>query len=160
MVNPIWRPLGWMLRQGGRLAVDSVLRRGGQSAVDSALSVVPKTAQRSHVQVFSVHSPVTVYVRASHCRVTVCRHPDSKVVLETNLYRAFGVELTAEQDEAGVYVVARRKAVVGRITRIDLMLTVPADSHLAFHLTPGDIIFQDIDGMVELPVKQVFLTKT
>jgi hypothetical protein len=159
MVNLIRRPLGWMLRQGGRAAVDTALRRGRQSAVDTALSAVPTTSPRSHVQVFNVKSPVTVYVRASHCRITICRHADSRVVLEANLYRAFGVELTAEQDDAGVYIVAKRKAVVGRITRADFTLTVPAASHLAFHLTPGDVIFHDINGVIELPVQTVFPAK-
>jgi hypothetical protein len=136
--------------------VGLALRRGGQSAVDSALSAVPKTGQRSHVQVFNVKPPVTVYVRASHCRITICRQSEPKVILDANLYRAFGVELTAEQDDAGVYIVAKRKAVVGRVTRIDLALTVPADSHLALHLTPGDVIFQAVDGLLELPINEIF----
>jgi hypothetical protein len=150
------RPLGWLMRQAGRGVVGLALRRGGQSAVDSALSAVPKTGQRSHVQVFNVKPPVTVYVRASHCRITICRQSEPKVILDANLYRAFGVELTAEQDDAGVYIVAKRKAVVGRVTRIDLALTVPADSHLALHLTPGDVIFQAVDGLLELPINEIF----
>lgn len=160
MVRLVRRPFGWILRQGGRLAVAAVLQRGGRSAVDSALGAVPKTTPRSHTQFFNVKPPVTVYVRASHCRITVCRHLDSKVILEANLYRAFGVELATEQDDSGIYLVARRKAVVGRITRIDFTLTVPLDSHLAFHLTPGDVVFQDIDGLFELPASQIFLAKT
>lgn len=155
----VWRPVSWLTRQVGRWIVTLVLRRGGQSAVDSALSVVPKSTQRSHVQVFNVQPPITVYVRASHCRITVCHQLESKVVLEANLYRAFGVELTAEQDDAGVYIVAKRKAVVGRVTRIDLTLTVPADSHLALHLTPGDVIFEAVDGTLELPVNRIFPMK-
>jgi hypothetical protein len=153
------RPLNWLVRHSGRWIVGLALRRGGQTAVDSALSVVPKTAQRSHVQVFNVKPPVTVYVRASHCRITVCREPEPKVILDANLYRAFGVELTAEQDDAGVYIVAKRKAVVGRVTRIDLALTVPANSQLALHLTPGDVIFEGVDGMLELPMNEIFPTK-
>ncbi len=155
----VWRPVSWLVRQAGRRIVTLVLRRGGRSAVDSALSVVPKSTQRSHVQVFNVQPPITVYVRASHCRITVCHQLESKVVLEANLYRAFGVELTAEQDDAGVYIVAKRKAVVGRVTRIDLTLTVPADSHLALHLTPGDVIFEAVDGTLELPVNRIFPMK-
>jgi hypothetical protein len=81
------------------------------------------------------------------------------VILDANLYRAFGVELTAEQDDAGVYIVAKRKAVVGRVTRIDLALTVPANSQLALHLTPGDVIFEGVDGMLELPMNEIFPTK-
>jgi hypothetical protein len=150
------RPVSWLMRQAGRGIVGLALRRGGQSAVDSALSAVPKTGQRSHVQVFNVKPPVTVYVRASHCRITICRQPEPKVILDANLYRAFGVELTAEQDDAGVYIVAKRKAVVGRVTRIDLALTVPADSHLALHLTPGDVIFEAVDGLLEVPINEIF----
>ena len=153
------RPVSWLMRHSGRWIVGQALRRGGQSAVGSALSVVPKTGQRSHIQVFNVTPPVTVYVRASHCRITVCCQPEPKVVLDANLYRAFGVELTAEQDEVGVYIVAKRKAVVGRVTRIDLALTVPDNSHLALHLTPGDVIFEAVNGMLELPVNEIFPTK-
>ena len=108
---------------------------------------------------FNVKPPVTVYVRASHCRVTICRQSEPKVILDADLYRAFGVELTAEQDEVGVYIVAKRKAVVGRVTRIDLALTVPDNSHLALHLTPGDVIFEAVDGMLELPINEIFPTK-
>jgi hypothetical protein len=67
------------------------------------------------------------------------------------MIRAFGLELVAEQDEAGVYVVARQKAVVGKLSRADFTLTVPTDCHLVFHLTPGDIVFEQLNGMLELP---------
>jgi hypothetical protein len=143
-----------------RALVGSIWRVGGQTAVNSALGAaadaVPKSTQRSHRQIFNVSTPTTVYIRGSHCTVTVQRHTQSKVILDANLHRAFGVELVAEQDDAGIYIVARRKAVVGKITRADLILTVPPNSHLAFHLTPGEVTFANVDGMVELPVKQVF----
>jgi hypothetical protein len=155
------RVTGWLLRRSGRAAVNTALKVGGRSAVDSALGAaaeaVPRTSQRSQVQIFNVTLPVTVYVRASHCRVFVRCERSSKVVLEANLYRAFGVELAAEQDAAGVYIVARRKPVIGTISRTDLTLTVPPESYLAFHLTPGEIVFQNIDGMIKLPAAQVFV---
>jgi hypothetical protein len=160
MVSAMRRLTGWVLRQGGRAAVDTALRMGGRSAVDSALGaaaeVVPKTSQRSHLQVFNVTSPVTVYVRASHCRVIVRSEKAAKVILEANLYRAFGVEMVAEQDAAGVYIVIRRKPVVGTISRATLTLTVPPEAFLALHLTPGEIVFENIDGMIKLPAGQVF----
>ncbi len=155
----IRRILSWMARRGGREALQSALWFGGRSAVDSALgAAVPRPSQRTFTQVFNVTPPVTVYVRASHCRVTLRRASAHKVILEANLYRAFGVELAAEQDEAGVYIVARRKAVVGKVTRTDFTLTVPNDSHLAFHLTPGDVVLEDVDGLLELPVNGIFPT--
>ena len=156
----IRRLMGWTLRHSGRVAVDAALRFGGRSAVDTALGAaaeaVPVTSPRSLTQVFNVTPPITVYVRASHCRVTVRRASAAKVTLEANLYRSFGVGLAAEQDSAGVYIVAKRKPVVGTVSRADFTITVPPDCHLAFHLTPGDVMFEDIDGMLDLPAAQIF----
>jgi hypothetical protein len=138
-----------------RWLFNSVLRLSGRTAVDTALGAaveaVPKLSQQSFIQVFNVTLPVTVYVRASHCRVTIRREATRQVTLQADMYRAFGVELVAEQDDAGVYIVARRKPVVGRVSRADFTITVPPDSHLVFHLTPGDVVLHSIDGLLELP---------
>jgi hypothetical protein len=151
----IRRLFNWMLRLGGRSAMGAALRLGSRSAIDTALSaavdVVPKAGQQSYTQVFNVQPPITVYIRGSHCRVTVRRAPDPKVILQANTYRAFGLELAAEQDHAGVYIVAKRKPVVGQISRADFTVTVPPESHLTLNLTPGDVVLQDIDGMLEFP---------
>ncbi len=138
----------------------AVLRSGQRSVLDAALGVatnaLPGTAERIHTQVFNVTSPVTVYLRASHCRVTVRRAAAAKIILEANLQRALGIEFAAEQDQAGIYIIARRKPVVGTVARAEFTLTIPADTHLAFHLTPGDIVFENVDGIAELPSKLVF----
>lgn len=142
-------------RRIARWAVNTALRLGARSAVDTALSTavsaVPKSTQQTHTQVFNVKSPVTIYVRGGNCRVAVRREVTAKVTVQSSMYRAFGLELVAEQDEAGVYIVARRKPVVGKLSRTDFTIIVPMESHLVFHLTPGDIVLQDIDGMMELP---------
>jgi hypothetical protein len=154
------RVTGWLFRQGGRAVMGIALRRGGQQAIntalESAVDAVPNSVQRSHTQIFNVKPPVTVYVRASHCRVFVRCAAAPKVVLEANLYRAFGVELATEQDDAGVYVVARRKPVVGTVSRTEFTITVPPESHLAFHLTPGDVIFENVEGTLQLSTNQIF----
>lgn len=156
----IRRIIGWTINQSSRFLLGTVWRLGGQTALDSAVGAaveaVPKSTQRSHRQIFNIHPGITVYVRGSHCTITVQHHAEPKVILDANLYRAFGVELVAEQDEAGVYIIAKRKAVLGNITRADLTLTVPADCQLAFHLTPGEVTFKTIDGVVKLPAKHIF----
>jgi hypothetical protein len=154
------RVVSWAFRQSRDAAIDAALRFGRRSAVDTALGVaaeaVPVTSPRSLTQVFNVKPPITVYVRASHCRVTVRRAAAPRVTLEANLYRAFGVDLAAEQDDAGVYIVAKRKPVMGTVSRTDFTITVPSECHLAFRLTPGDVVFEDINGIMELPANQVF----
>ncbi len=149
------RLLSAMLFFASRRAINTILRQGGRSAVDStlgaAIDAVPLVGQQSYTQVFKVTPPLTVYVRASHCRVTVRRTTEPKVTLETSTARTFGLELAAEQDEAGIYIIARRKNIVGQIARVEFGLTVPQDCFLAFNLTPGDVLLQDVDGLLDLP---------
>jgi hypothetical protein len=146
--------LRWLLRVGGRRMMNAAVRMGGRTAVDTALDaasgVMPHTAQ-SYTQVFKVDRPVTVYVRGSHCRVTVRRAVAPQVTLEASMVRAFGLEFATEQDDAGVYIVLKRKPVMGTVSRAEFALTVPYDCHLAFNLTPGDVVLQNPDGLFELP---------
>lgn len=159
MVTLLRRGLGALVRSGGRAALEMALRHGGrtviESALESAADVVPR-GEHSFVQVFPVTAPLTVYVRASHCHLTIRQHSLPRVELNANLSRAFGVELATEQDEAGIYIIARRKPVVGTVARLDLVLTLPPTVHLAFHLTPGTVTFAGLDGLAELAASQVF----
>lgn len=109
------------------------------------------TTTKEFRQVFSVTFPVTVYVRASHCEVTIYRHPGDLVELIAALRASFGWEFVAEQDELGVYIVARRKPVVGALSYARFDLTVPPEANLVLHLTPGDIRLANVDGKVTLP---------
>ncbi|NDJ78067.1 MAG: hypothetical protein GYB65_17600 [Chloroflexi bacterium] len=149
------RMSNWLLRDGRRWVMRLMWRVGRRSAVDTAMGMameaVPKATPKTQVQVFSVDGPVTVYVRATQCRVMVCRTDAHTVSVESSVLHAFGLELVAEQDAAGIYIVAKRKPVVGKLTRVDFTVIVPHDAHLVFNLTPGEVVLQEIDGMLELP---------
>lgn len=164
-LNLLRQAVHWTMRLSGRRAVHTTLRflgasaldravqLGGQTALDRAATVLPLNQQQSLTHVFTVKPGHTVYVRASHCRVLVQRHAEPRVSIQSTMVRSFGLELAAEQDDNGVYVVARRKPVVGQVAGIELTLTVPDDCHLAFNLTPGDVVLRGIDGVIELPAR-------
>jgi hypothetical protein len=134
-----------------RRILNTILRRGFRTAVQATTETAVGAASRSFVQVFDVRPPVTVYVRASQSDVTVRREPGSRVELSANLRASFGWELAAEQDEAGVYIVAKRKPVVGAISTAKFALTVPPEANLVFHLTPGAIHLMGVDGKIDIP---------
>ncbi len=136
-----------MLRRVGNWA----LRRGACAALDTASEVAPRIGAAAQRQVFEVKPPVTVYVHASSSRVTVRRRPGNHVQLDANLRAAFGWQLVAEQDDAGVYIVAKRKPVVGALSSADFMLTIPPDARLLVQLNPGALILEDLDGMLDVP---------
>ena len=151
--------LGVLAGYGGGWLTRALLRQGGRSALDAALgaavSAVPKPAERVHTQVFHVTHPVTVYVRGERCRVALRRAEAGRVVLEARTNRP-GVEFVTEQDAAGVYIVLKRKPVIGAMARVDFTLHVPSDAYLALRLTAGEVLFAEVDGLWELPAAQAF----
>src|SRR5215831_12648948 len=118
---------------------DTLLRRGVETAVHATAETAAATTTKEFRQLFTVAMPVTVYVRASHCEVTIYRHPGNSVELLATLRASFGWEFVAEQDEVGVYIVARRKPVVGALSYARFDLTIPPEANLVLHLTPGDM---------------------
>lgn len=145
------RVLTWGLRRGTRSAVDTATRSAVEAALGTAVDVVPKVSRQVFTQIFNVDPATTVYIRASHCRIQVQREDVARITLRASALPTVGPELVTEQDEAGVYIVAKSKPVVGKLTPAHLDITVPRDSHLVFHLTPGDILLQGIDGLIEFP---------
>lgn len=112
----------------------------------SAIRGLPNLTKRRQVAAYEVHGPTTVYVRASFSRVTVVRILEPRVQIECELRQAFGWEWAVERDDAGIYVVLKRRPVVGKLSTADLHLLVPADAYLVFHLTPGSVHLADFEG--------------
>ncbi|MFC1960471.1 hypothetical protein ACFLYO_07150 [Chloroflexota bacterium] len=114
--------------------------------VFSTVRSLPDVTRRRHVIAYEVQNPITVYVRASHCRVMVQRTTDAQVQIECELRQSFGWNWITERDEAGIYVVLKRKPLVGALSSAALTLVVPSDAYLVFNLTPGSVHLADFDG--------------
>lgn len=114
------------------------------------LRALPRMTQSRRVAAYEVSGPSTVYVRASHCRVTVQRVLEPRVQIDCELRQAFGWEWVTERDDAGIYVVLKRKPVVGALSSAVLTLLVPADAYLVFHLTPGSVQLADFEGRLSV----------
>lgn len=106
---------------------------------------------RRHLRVFPVSDPATLYVRGSQCRVVVHYHEYDHVEIHASLYAAFGMRLIVEQDDAGVYVVVKRRRILGLLSRSEVQIHVPDYCHLAFNLTPGHVEVQQLNGILEIP---------
>lgn len=116
---------------------------------------VGTSTQRAHLRVFKVADPVTVFIRGSRCQVKVRYHDLDQVEIYARLYNAFGVQFATEQDDAGVYIVVKRRRLLGAISRADFLVMVPRYAHLAVNLTPGTVRVEEVDGILEiLPRKE------
>lgn len=97
---------------------------------------------------YEVSGPTTVYVRGSHCRLTVERAAAPRVQVEGEMQQSFGWDWVTERDDAGIYVVLKRRRLVGALSYAALRLVVPPDAYLVFHLTPGSVVLADFEGQV------------
>lgn len=128
----------------------ALVRRGLQTALNAGAQAAVAATSQEFRQAFNVQLPVTAYVRASHCTVTIQRVAGQQITLTAQLGAAFGWEMVTDQDEAGVYIVAKRKPVFGALSWARFTLSVPTGVHLALHLTPGNIELIGIDGQIRL----------
>ncbi len=144
----MWNRLGSLaVRHGARVAVKQIATVGETVLLRRGI----------YRQVFTITLPVTIYIHAAHSQVVVHRakgDQTDRIELEAMMRGAFGLNLSVEQDEAGIYIIARRKPVAGALARIDFKVTAPPEARILAHLTPGVLMLEDVDGTVEaLPIR-------
>ncbi len=141
----------WLLRHGAQIAVETVVTQ----AISRAPSVLPQVARlrgdRSFLQVFDVTLPITVFIYAEGARVTIKRIAESQVRLEAALRASFGWQIVAEQDAAGVYIVAKRKPVVGGLARAEFTVSAPAETRFLAQFSAGTLLLENLDGTLDIP---------
>lgn len=134
-----------------KLFSDLLLRRGLETAAQLGVDAAATATSKSFIQRFAVHPPVTVFVRGSNVTVRVIYQPGSTVELNANLRASFGWEFVADQDEAGVYIVAKRKLLVGTLSTASFTIITPPEANLVLHLTPGTVQVADLNGKLTIP---------
>ncbi|SRR5258706_688200 len=136
-----------------RRTLNSLLQRGVETAVQVTAESATVATTKSYFRIFEVTLPTTVYVRASQIQITVRRKAGTQVQFSASLRASFGWTFAAEQDDAGVYIVAKRKPLVGSLSSASFTLIVPPEANLIFHLTPGAVRLYDVDGKLSIPGK-------
>jgi hypothetical protein len=114
----------------------------------SELSDIARSRQTYH---FSTLGPVTFYLQAEQAEVRVTRWPQPRVEVTVTLQAAFGWRVATDQDEAGVYIVARRRPLVGGLSRAVFDALVPHDAFLDLRLDDGRVVLEGVRGMLQVP---------
>jgi hypothetical protein len=117
----------------------------------NAASTVTDLARQSQTFHFNVQGSVTFYLQAEHAEVRVNRWYQPKIEVTAQLQVPFGWRLQTDQDEAGVYVVAKRRAVVGTLSSANFTLFVPHDTYLLLKIDDGSIVMEHVTGTLNLP---------
>ncbi len=119
--------------------------------VVNAASSVADFARQSQTYTFSVGQAITVYLRAEQAEIRVVRWALPKVDVFIQLQAAFGWRVATDQDTDGVYVVAKRRMLVGKLSKASFTLSVPHDAYLILKLAESNLLLTDVDGTLHVP---------
>lgn len=93
----------------------------------------------------------TFFLQAEYADISLRTHHRREVMAKVELQAGFGWQLLTEQDEAGVYIIARRKPLIGSIGRSRFDITVPDDIHISFKLDHCKVCLDDLNTSLDLP---------
>jgi hypothetical protein len=117
----------------------------------NAVSTVAEIARHTQTYRFAVNGAITLYMDADSAEVRVLRRPDPSVEVTASLQAPFAWRIVTDQDEAGVYVVARRRLLVGAVAAGSFLVSVPPDAYLVLKLKDCRLSLEAISGTIELP---------
>ena len=100
---------------------------------------------------WNVALPNTFYLQAEHCDVSLAWHDQLKVLAKLELQAGFGWHWATDQDDAGVYIVALRKPLIGSIGRGKFAFTLPHGVHISLRLDNCQLCCHDLHTSLELP---------
>ena len=121
--------------------------------VVNAASAVADFARQSQTYTFPINDPVTVYLQAEQAEIRLVRWGQPKVDVFVQLQAAFGWRIATDQNADGVYIVAKRRMIVGSMSRATFTLTVPHNAYLILKLRESSLLIADVDGTLHIPPK-------
>ena|SRR5215213_5126853 len=120
------------------------------SQLVSAASSVIELARSSQTYTFYVGAEVTCYVHVAGGEVRIARHNAPMVEIAAQVQVPLGWRVAAEQDAAGVYFVALRRALLGSVANASFLVTVPLEAHLVLKLEGARLALENVNGVLEL----------
>ena len=100
---------------------------------------------------WEVKTPSTFFLQAEYADIRLSTHDRLEVLAKVELQAGFGWQLATDQDEAGVYIIARRKPLIGSIGRARFDITVPQDLHVSLKLEHCQLCLNDLNTTLEFP---------
>ena len=132
--------------------------------VVNAASTVADFTRQSQTYTFAVGQAVTVFLRAEQAEIRIVRWSQPRVDVFVQLQAAFGWRIATDQNADGVYVVAKRRLLVGNLSRATFTLTLPHDAYLILKLKESNLLMSDINGEFHVPPQaangQLYLPNT
>lgn len=128
------------------------------SQVAHAATTLAELTRKSTTYRFNTSIDTTFYLDASQAEVRVLRHSEPSVEVAAMLQAPFAWRVVTDQDEAGVYVVAVPRPVVGNLAGALFSVVVPYQAHLVLKLHRCRLCFEAVNSTLQIPPVSVEMT--
>ena len=91
------------------------------------------------------------YLQAEQADIRLTTHERGTILAKIELRASFGWQLVTDRDEAGVYIIARRKPLIGSVGRARFDITLPADLHVSLKLEHCQVCLVNVNAELDLP---------
>lgn len=98
-----------------------------------------------------VTPPSTFYLDAEYADIRLVTEEGGLISAKVEVPLGIGWQLATDQDEAGVYIVAKRKPVIGSISRAKFTVALPSALHISLKLAHCQLRLDDFSARLELP---------
>jgi len=117
------------------------------------VSSVRGLAVESKTYQWDITPPITFFLQVEYSDVTIKRHTQPSICAKTELQAGFGWQLATDQDNAGVYIVAKRKPLIGTIGRGKFDIVLPHNIHVTLKLEHCQLTLDDLNTTLDLPIQ-------
>ena len=100
---------------------------------------------------WDVQPPNTFFLDAEQADIHLKPHDEARILASIELRGGFAWQVATDQDEAGVYIIARRKSIVGSIGRGRFDVSLPRGLHISLKLENCRLRMDGLHGEVEFP---------
>jgi hypothetical protein len=110
--------------------------------------------ESKHYQ-FAVQDAITFYVDTEHSSLEIGYHTKRELLIDAEFQAGFGWRVQTEQDAAGIYLVAKRKAIIGSVSTARFSILLPTDTYTILRLESCSYRVKDVTGEVHLPALKI-----
>ncbi|MDX2075688.1 MAG: hypothetical protein SFZ02_04615 [bacterium] len=121
----------------------------------SAANTLRDMAQKTKTYYFAIQPHMTFYLHIADAEVELIRWERPMIEMTVRLDGVFGWKVAVDQDEAGVYVAARRRPIVGEISYGRFEVRCPRETYNIFRLEGCKLTLNDVTGEFHLPTHKV-----
>lgn len=121
-----------------------------RGALDILVSIRDLTTVSRNYQ-WEVQAPSSFYLEAEYAEVSLSRSEDNRLYVNVRLRASMSWKLATEKDDAGVYVIIKRKPLIGNIGRARLHARLPRGVHISLQLQNSVLCLKDLVSALELP---------